>query len=423
MDNRTKELKLLETQIGVITLNIKGQERVFTVFYGGALYPWVDGNMLVAPMDKYEKILRDFVTTVGSDYIVPSNQKIAEDRATVINNYRAGLYRNPDAVRAQEEPEKQENSIEENKEEISEKENSNVGTSDDLINDIKPNLENTKETEKKEEPVQDVNHGSAKKLQKNVDLLDDFRKKINEPKSNQNSSKNQKPSFNNNKHNNFQDNKNKEQQKNIQNNGGVNNNNRQQNQKEFQRQSNTSNGKSNNYNVSNNNKDNHNVNNETLIKMQKEISELRNLIQQANENKDYSKSLEEMKRFIDEQNKIINSQKEALDILNSTVESQKTTVESQRATIDAFNNKIDKTQKMEKTRVLKTWIIMVVGVILMTATIVCTQLFLPRAESAITLDPNTDAELHIVIHEEDGTDTFKRVGSIVLRDGKLVVEE
>lgn len=423
MDNRTKELKLLETQIGVITLNIKGQERVFTVFYGGALYPWVDGNMLVAPMDKYEKILRDFVTTVGSDYIVPSNQKIAEDRATVINNYRAGLYRNPDAVRAQEEPEKQENSIEENKEEISEKENSNVGTSDDLINDIKPNLENTKETEKKEEPVQDVNHGSAKKLQKNVDLLDDFRKKINEPKSNQNSSKNQKPSFNNNKHNNFQDNKNKEQQKNIQNNGGVNNNNRQQNQKEFQRQSNTSNGKSNNYNVSNNNKDNHNVNNETLIKMQKEISELRNLIQQANENKDYSKSLEEMKRFIDEQNKIINSQKEALDILNSTVESQKTTVESQRATIDAFNNKIDKTQKMEKTRVLKTWIIMVVGVILMTATIVCTQLFLLRAESAITLDPNTDAELHIVIHEEDGTDTFKRVGSIVLRDGKLVVEE
>ena len=66
---------------------------------------------------------------------------------------------------------------------------------------------------------------------------------------------------------------------------------------------------------------------------------------------------------------------------------------------------------------------MILGVIIMVGITVCTQLFLPKAESAIQLDSDTDAEVHIVVHNEDGTDSFERIGSIIIKDGKLQISE
>ena len=84
---------------------------------------------------------------------------------------------------------------------------------------------------------------------------------------------------------------------------------------------------------------------------------------------------------------------------------------------------MDKTEKAEKGRMAKTWIIMIFGIIAMVGVMVCTQLFLPRAESAITLDPNTDAEIHIVVHNEDGTDSFERIGSLIIKNGKVQLSD
>lgn len=511
--NRTKTLQLLQTVVGVITLNINGEERVFTVFYGGAMYPWIDNKMLVMPEAKYNEMLKNFFKGEGQEYIVPSSTQIAQDRATVINNYRAGLYLNPDAAPdiannanhinnhyESDDLERPENHLED----YTEKE---TGVSEDIsINHTENDF-----FDKKQEPEKVLTDSDVESYQDKEETYLESNAQNNQNQEVQDESHLYENNIATEK-------KDEDEQKNIQENDVVaeNYNDAETNiedvrddeayisNKELEDNTETTsfqeeisgehktlptdqieekfsdgeevNEKATNYEDNNEilkeaelkiselNKENKilkeqiaeikafyreikNENSENLTqkidvlinesqKPNKELIDIKNKIaelntikstpdeklsQLSNNLQDLIKrnenvNLDQIKNLVDEQNSMMSKQSDTIQELTRTVESQKTI-------IDNFQAKMDKTEKAEKGRMAKTWIIMIFGIIAMVGVMVCTQLFLPRAESAITLDPNTDAEIHIVVHNEDGTDSFERIGSLIIKNGKVQLSD
>lgn len=92
---RTKQLEILKTKVGSVTAKkADGTLQAFDVLYGGGMLPWIDGKMKYVSLDKYKKILREFLTETdeGKEYIVPSESQIVADRTFVMNNDKKGLY-------------------------------------------------------------------------------------------------------------------------------------------------------------------------------------------------------------------------------------------------------------------------------------------------------------------------------------------
>ena len=581
---RTKELQLLQTVVGVITLNINGREKAFTVFYGGAMYPWIDNKMLVMPEGKYKEMLKEFFLNEGKEFIVPTPQKIAQDRAEVINNYRAGMYENPDSYQYIEKMAKERPQVEQVEEPVNEPTNEPIKESQpeepyeeeeyteetvggqpeeaeaenesyeepqlqEYVDESHENVEETTDNSEKNEPVAEEQHEEEiyfdtealteepskpeitsgtidiirsrhlideKAMLKDglvfvneiddvgslfskptADAIDDLiisatddelaemarflvRKYNLEDKLSEEAAQETTEQI-------LSDSEDSSVEKAegiVRETEAIDTSMEEQTetemidteqsfgeeekaeaceaseseaepiekvedlseyeleeeqapeqepvreiiykaddskieelfgeikriQKELQnvKQVDTSSELSAiddklNYLISENKKPDGNLEN-----LSTELQELISM------NKDID--LSQVSALVDEQSQMVAEQRNAIKELTQTVENQK-------EIIDKFKNKIDQTQKMEKTRVKKTWAIMILGVIIMVGITVCTQLFLPKAESAIKLDSNTDAEVHIVVHNDDGTDSFERIGSIIIRDGKLEIGE
>ena len=578
--DRTKELQLLQTVIGVITLNINNEEKVFTVFYGGSMYPWVNDKMLVMPENKYNDMLRNFFKGDGQEYIIPSSQQIAQDRATVINNYRAGMYINPDGLNYnQQEPVQEEQSREpETYEEFAqaEQEHENENTTDKISEEIEytqqePEYEDFEEHEQIEQAEEsdsseetqpfpnefstsdDVELSRKSESRISSETIDEIRAKglldertmlkdglafvneiddigalftkpvnealdelilsasneeldkmakflvekynledrLNEPVEEPNGSKQDEVVPNEERENSdseLQPENENDFVQDVQTSSDIEETSEPAEARDSEEQQGgdeipveepktepqeepvAEEPKSEDEFVAEPETpvEEENVSEKEAIReviyktddsrIEQLFDEIRKLQAQipcstqeatkeelASINNKVNKLIEQstkpnyqldnltgeirelvsrnekvdvtqIENLVDEQNRMMSKQNETIQELTKTVESQK-------AIIDSFQAKIDKTQKMEKNRVKKTWIIMILGVIIMVGITVCTQLFLPKAESAIQLDSDTDAEVHIVVHNEDGTDSFERIGSIIIKDGKLQISE
>lgn len=514
--NRTKTLQLLQTVVGVITLNINGEEKVFTVFYGGAMYPWIDNKMLVMPEAKYNEMLKNFFKGDGQEYIVPSSTQIAQDRATVINNYRAGLYLNPDAVpniannvnhindyhedndlerpkdHLEDYTEKETEVPEENlinhaendffdKEQEPEKDSTDSDAEDYQDKEEEAYLENNAQNNQNQEiqgelhlyendvvtEEQNEDESELKNTQENdvvAENYDDAETNIGDVRDNETYISN-KELENNTEATSSQEEISGEHEtlpidqieEKISDSEEVDEENTNyEDNNEFLKEAELKISELNKENeilkeqiveikafyreIKNENSENLTQKIDALInesqKPNRELIDIKNKIAELNTIKNTpdeklsqlsnnlqdlikrneSVNLDQIKNLVDEQNSMMSKQ-------NNTIQELTKTVESQKTIIDNFQAKMDKTEKAEKRRVAKTWIIMIFGIIAMVGVMVCTQLFLPRAESAITLDPNTDAEIHIVVHNEDGTDSFERIGSLIIKNGKVQLSD
>lgn len=587
---RTKELQLLQTVVGVITLNVGGKEQAFTVFYGGAMYPWVDGKMLVMPEAKYKDMLKEFFLNDGKEYVVPTPQKIAQDRAEVINNYRAGMYANPDdygSYQPIEEPQVEIKQVEESTQEYVEEpkieeDNTEMGESTELemideekteepSGDVESEIQEEPQEESEiqevdasiivndapmieeqhaeetyfdleDEPVEQKENAiqeEPKKSEITAETIDIIRSRhlidermmlkdglafvseiddigglfMEEPAdaideliiSATDTELAKMAEFLVHKYNledKISDNYTEElvegdeqiepehviseeytepepiieepveteskmveedlelEPETVDDENGtlpedvpLEEIDKEYSDIEPKKEEPTREIIREIVKVPDDSKIEELFN--EIRKLQEEIrtvkkddakpelsainNKLNQLIDDSKPNGELENALEDkldglstglkklielnidlnrdidvsqISTLVDEQNQMMAKQNEAIQELTQTVESQK-------EIIDKFKEKIDKTQKAEKTRVKKTWAIMILGVIIMVGITVCTQLFLPKAESAIKLDSNTDAEVHIVIHNDDGTDSFERIGSIIIKNGKL----
>ena len=111
---------------------------------------------------------------------------------------------------------------------------------------------------------------------------------------------------------------------------------------------------------------------------------------------------------------------------NIMIVSLNETIIKQNESIVKINENIELLKKKNKGSIgsnaqKKTYIAVLLSTIVIISIIVLSQMYLPKMESAIKLENNTDAELHIVIHNKDGSDTFERIGSISVQNGKIVV--
>ena len=359
---RTKTLIPMETVIGVINLTIEGVTRTFQIYYGGALNPWFKGNMLIAPNDVYESKLKDFFENDGQEYIIPSKTEIASVCAEVRNNYVKGLYHD-----------KQENIVNDvivpfmESEESSQK----VQVEENTVEPIE-NTEDAKEQEKTEEDLKTEEDESIVKeevienseLDSNTNIeVDSF--DMEEKPIEINEEENTIPSI-------------QEIEEIIKQNGD--------------------------------NETTENIetikNDETVEDETKDIQEeAKNVVIQDKE------QIEELKAIISNQNIMIAS-------LNETIVKQ-------NESIVKINENIELLKKKNKGSIgsntqKKTYIAVLLSTIVIISIIVLSQMYLPKMESAIKLENNTDAEVHIVIHNKDGSDTFERIGSISVQNGKIV---
>lgn len=359
---RTKTLIPMETVIGVINLTIEGVTRTFQIYYGGALNPWFKGNMLIAPNDVYESKLKDFFENDGQEYIIPSKTEIASVCAEVRNNYVNGLYHD-----------KQGNIINDVIVPFMESEKTTQETQVEE-NTVEPieNTENVKEQEKTEEELKIEEDESIVKeevienseLDSNTNIeVDSF--DMDEKPIEINEEENTIPSI-------------QEIEEIIKQDGD--------------------------------NKTTENIetikNDETVEDETKDIQEeVKSVVIQDNE------QIEELKTIISNQNIMIAS-------LNETIVKQ-------NESIVKINENIELLKKKNKGSIgsnaqKKTYIAVLLSTIVIISIIVLSQMYLPKMESAIKLENNTDAEVHIVIHNKDGSDTFERIGSISVQNGKIV---
>lgn len=441
MQERTKKLEILKTVIGAYNLNIEGELHTFSVLYSGAMVPWYEGEMLFLPEDLYKTMLREFLNGRGSDYITPSVTEIAKDRATAINNYNNGMYiwEDPNDKKTvyvekqkeapiKEEPAHQEEATKTKEETPEEKGDEKVEVTE---NGEETKMEQPLE-EVKEEPIvkdaivdetaiEEPNEfiEDKSKLEELADVPNDFEDKFIEKEKDTNSDdeqevpveiekdveeieKKERPTLSDFKQRNEKPNEHIEEKP-------------VQTEQIKEKVSCAQNDELNKVLLSKINELNKRLNGIQSTN-DKNANEIRKLANNQNKQENISINTDEIQNLIFKQNKIIEEQKNAINQMNQIIVSQK-------KSIDAFQGKIDKTQKMEKVRVKKTWAIMIIGVILMVAITICTQLFLPKAENSITLDPNADAEVHVVVHEDDGTDSFQRIGTIKIQNGKIKLEE
>lgn len=397
MIERTKTLLPMQTVIGVINLPIKGQTRTFQILYGGALNPWFEGQMLIAPDNLYENQLRNFFENEGREYIIPSRTEIAQVCAEVKNNYLAGLYNNVDEKEYENRssvsfktetaiPKNEQSSIEEipEKEDINEnelidadfpaKENDDVASEkEQVISATSSNVdEETLESEKdedgtSEEETQEQNFqekdlkekeavesvptqeeiSSSKELENEetaTELEDDFEQDDAFIQEDNNYEKTPKLSI-----------------------------------EDFM--------------ILNNVSENSKTAAESSLNTQNQIKELKLIV---------AKQIETINNL----NEVIAKQNEAIGTINENFEKFKKKNKG-------FSNSGQK----------RLYIAILVSMIVTVGMMILSQLYLPKMESAIKLQNNTDAEVHIVVHNADGTDTFERIGSIVVGNGKISIEK
>lgn len=359
---RTKTLIPMETVIGVINLTIEGVTRTFQIYYGGALNPWFKGNMLIAPNDVYESKLKDFFENDGQEYIIPSKTEIASVCAEVRNNYVKGLYHD-----------KQENIVNDvivpfmESEESSQK----VQVEENTVEPIE-NTEDAKEQEKTEEELKIEEDESIVKeevienseLDSNTNIeVDSF--DMDEKPIEINEEENTIPSI-----------------------------------QEIEK-------------IIKQDRDNETTENIETIKNDETVED---------ETKDIQ---EEVKSVVIQDNEQIEELKTIISNQNIMIASLNKTIVKQNESIVKINENIELLKKKNKGSIgsntqKKTYIAVLLSTIVIISIIVLSQMYLPKMESAIKLENNTDAEVHIVIHNKDGSDTFERIGSISVQNGKIV---
>lgn len=399
MPERTKKLIPLQTIVGAININIKGQLTTFNVLYSGAMVPWINGEMLFLQGKRYNDMLRDFFENEGREYIIPTVTEINQIQATVINDYKAGKFIDPNANENQEEQAEEENDT------------SNIADTSNTEEEIED--EAPEEDEYEDEEYEQLEDDT---VDDDIDSEDSSEQEETENESNnveyiENDAENMfgseevtAESYSEEDYDSEIVNKDNAQElEKTPITGFETSNASQRNDYYREEQNEVSNYK---YDVANNTP---NYEEDTDIVRYKHAPK--------NINYNFSDtSLDELKEIIDNQNKIMVQQNEM--ILNLS-----TSVTEQQKSIDEFKKKINNSNVFCKTNLHKTIIAMIICLLITIGTIVGMQLYAPKMESAIALDPNTDAEVHIVIHNDDGTDTFERIGTIRIVDGKLVTSD
>lgn len=360
---RTKTLIPMETVIGVINLTIEGVTRTFQIYYGGALNPWFKGNMLIAPNDVYESKLKDFFENDGQEYIIPSKTEIASVCAEVRNNYVKGLYHDKqenivnDVIVPFMESEESSQEVQVEEETIDSNENNDIVKEQEIIEE---NVKSEEvESDVKEEVIEKQEIDTKTNIENNSLEIDEKPAEIIEEENTISSIQEIEEKINQNS--NIETIENVETIK----------------------------------------------NDETVEDEIRDIQEeVEKVVIQDNE------QIEELKAIISNQNIMIAS-------LNETIVKQ-------NESIIKINENIELLKKKNKGSIgsntqKKTYIAVLLSTIVIISIIVLSQMYLPKMESAIKLENNTDAEVHIVIHNKDGSDTFERIGSISVQNGKIVV--
>lgn len=392
-NNRTKQLLPLQTVIGAINLNIKGRMQTFNVLYSGAMLPWIDGKMLFVPEKRYNAMLRDFFLNEGKEYIIPSVTQIAQDRANVINAYTEG--RLGDMYAKEEEKETQQVAEESsNEQEMQAQEEQKAEQSEELANSeskLNENKESYKESVEENNEVEKSGEESFEEIEEpeQVDNSNEYEESEPENEEAHECSTGQQ-----------------EQEK--------------ENEVEEIDDDDLLNFSVNSQYESNDTEESRDSANEMQKYMvddtpSRETRSARHA-QRVAEYCFSDESLDDLKEIIRDQNKIMMHQNEIIMNLNDAV------VKQQEA-IDTFKGKINNANLFVKSNQKKNYIVMIICLLITIATVVGMQLYAPKMESAIQLDPNTDAEVHIVIHNDDGTDSFERIGTLTITDGKLTVGE
>lgn len=387
-DNRIKQLQPLQTVIGAINLNIKGRMQTFNVLYSGAMLPWVDGKMLFVPEKRYNDMLRDFFVNEGREYIIPSVTQIAQDRADVINAYAEGRLGGLN-VTQQEEPE-QEQIEEETADEI--QENASV-QEDELEAEDEIAEDEEQETPDESEEYEESESENEEVIEEENDSEETDTSEETESEEAYDQAKSDDS----------------------------------ENESEIVAEE-IDDSDSLSFATGGNQKENNGAESNIDDEVEASIDELKDFMvdNTADDTAQYEKrivdysfndeSINDLKEIISDQNKIMTHQNEIIMNLNDAV------VKQQEA-IETFKSKINNANAYAKKNQRKTYIAMILCLIITIATVVGMQLYAPKMESAIQLDPNTDAEVHIVIHNDDGTDSFERIGTITITDGKLTVGE
>lgn len=358
---RTKTLIPMETIVGVINLTIDGTTRTFQIYYGGALNPWLDdNNMLIAPNDLYEKKLKEFFENEGQEYIIPSKTEIASVCAEVKNNYVKGLYHN--------------------------KEDKNIVNSVNIsFEEAKTFEESTQHIEKEVEPDKDNQEMKTIPVEENVitNEYETIDENVSDEKIETNNSKDE-----------------------ITN---TTNNTEESPLEEVESQ------------IEPNKED------ETSLASIKELEEIvKNTVEVESTEEEIKNIQEETKVIVKEDSKQIEELKEIISNQNVMIASLNETINKQNESIAKINENIELLKKKNKGSIgsnaqKKTYIAVLLSTIVIIIVIALSQMYLPKMESAIKLENNTDAEVHIVIHNKDGSDSFERVGSISVQNGKIVV--
>lgn len=413
MPERTKKLIPLQTIVGAININVKGQLTTFNVLYSGAMVPWINGEMLFLQGKRYNDMLRDFFENEGREYIIPTVTEINQIQAAVINDYKAGKFIDPNAnVQNQEEQAEEENDT------------SNIADTSNTEEEIED--EASKEDEYEDEEYEQFEDDT---VDDNIDSensaedqegIDSEQEEIENENNNVEYIENDAENMFGSKEATTESYSEEDCDSEIVNSEIVNKDNAQELEKTPATGFEISNASQRNdyYREEQNEASNYKydaANNTPDYEEEMDIVRYKHAPKNINYN--FSDiSLDELKEIIDDQNKIMMQQNEM--ILNLS-----TSVTEQQKSIDEFKKKINNSNVFCKTNLHKTIIAMIICLLITIGTIVGMQLYAPKMESAIALDPNTDAEVHIVIHNDDGTDTFERIGTIRIVDGKLVTSD
>lgn len=395
MIERTKTLLPMQTVIGVINLPIKGQTRTFQILYGGALNPWFEGQMLIAPFNLYENQLRNFFENEGKEYIIPSRTEIAQVCADVKNNYLNGLY----------------GGVGEEKQEDESDTSLKVETT--VINNEVPSL---KEEQNKEiiSEIEEASHSPAKEEAGEFDQETiESQEKVSENIDVQEEVDTQEKEENLQEEN--QEIEDEPQEELTSNELSV------QQEPQIFKKTNTEEPVSSEKDAFASEDKNVDLSEEQ--ESSKQINKLSvedfMVLSDVNENSKLAaeNSLNSQNQ-IKELRLVVAKQIETINNLNGVIARQ-------NDAIIAINENFEKFKKKNKgfssSGQKKVYIAILVSMIITVGMIILSQLYLPKMESAIKLQNNTDAEVHIVVHNQDGTDSFERIGSIVVNNGKISI--
>lgn len=149
--SRTKQLEPLKTVIANINSDFGGVNRKFTVYYGNACEPLINGEMLHLKEEDYIELLTRFLSNEDCEYQIPSKSDIQEISSSVAKKYKEGVYDNKfenivntdkkDKETAKEKP-KAYSSTDSDKALLSK-----IEEQQELINQLKKQLDNSKEEE------------------------------------------------------------------------------------------------------------------------------------------------------------------------------------------------------------------------------------------------------------------------------------